>query len=191
MAQDTILVVTWDGSQMQLTFAQASASSLASYDYQRLPDGLTVSVAAPAGAAGSLVSVYANAVAGEAYAYRIRAVDSRGVAGPWSNYDLATAMTFSDAPVTGGVTPIRGVHIAEMRRAIDAIRRMSGLPAFWSSYANATGPILASQMIELRTVLDDARSLVGFAGVTYTRPITVPYPRVSNADMNELRGGVR
>jgi len=43
---------------------------------------------------------------GNAYAYRLRAVDSREVAGAWSNYDLATAIVFSDDPSIPGSTPI-------------------------------------------------------------------------------------
>jgi hypothetical protein len=190
----TSLTVLWTGTQVQFTFAQSSApGGLLRYEYQRLPEGTIVSAAPPAGAANTYVNLYdATAVSGNAYAYRIRAVDNRGVASAWSSYDLATAVVFSNDPSAAGVTPIRGVHIAELRIAIDAVRRLVGLPTVWSSYGSVTGPVLASQMTEMRTALDEARAFLNLPAVVYSQPgLTAGSTTCSHFDIDQLRQGVK
>lgn len=190
-----VLLATWNGTAVDLVFPQsAAAGTLASYEYQRLPDGATVSAAVPTGATGTYVHLYATATSGNAYAYRIRAIDSRGVASAWSNYDLASATTFTDDPTatSNPKTPIRGLHIAEVRRAIDAVRALAGLAPAWSSYANATGAIRATDMTDMRTALDEARSFLGFPAVTYSTVLpSTPMPSISHLDIDQLRQGVK
>lgn len=190
-----ILLATWNGTSIDLVFPQSSApGTLAGYEYQRLPDGATTSASVPSGATGTYVHLYATATSGNAYAYRIRAIDSRGVASVWSNYDLATAITFTDDPTatTSPKTPIRGVHIGEARRAIDAVRALAGLAPAWSSYANATGPVYATHMTDMRTALDEARIFLGFPAVTYSTVLpSTPIPVISHLDIDQLRQGVK
>jgi hypothetical protein len=88
------------------------------------------------------------------YLYRVRAgVSSGGTdasSGP-SPIDYATVATnlFSDEPLVAGTT-IKGIHMGELRQAIDAVRHAAGLNPAWSSYTAATGPVTASDNITAR-----------------------------------------
>jgi YD repeat-containing protein len=130
------------------------------------------------------------------YLYRVRAgVTSGGTdasSGP-SPIDYATVATnlFSDEPLVPGATTIKGIHIGELRQAIDAVRRAAGLNAAWSSYAAATGPVTASDNITARQRLDEATiALIGH-GVAYTGEVPTPNGRIWAIQLQQIRDGVR
>src|SRR5712692_6065478 len=62
-----------------------------------------------------------------AYLYRVRAVDSIGNVSPYSNIDLATAISFTDNSLLVGSTTIKVAHITELRQAVNAVRTTAGL----------------------------------------------------------------
>jgi hypothetical protein len=74
---------------------------------------------------------------------------------PPSNAVVATRAPFTNRSLQGGA--VVGVDIGELRKAIDAIRVAAGLTALWTSCAPATGMINASDIVQMRDALANAR----------------------------------
>src|SRR5205085_9745939 len=77
----------------------------------------------------------------------------------------ASAQTFTDDPLVPGVTPIRAVHLTELRQAIDHLRTIEGLSA--ASWTNptivpGTTVIQAIHVAELRARFSEAAARVGY-----------------------------
>jgi len=124
-----------------------------------------------------------------AYVYRVWSADSNGVRGSVSNMDYAvTASTlFSDEPIQKGLTPIRGIHVKQVRDAIDAVRAAAStaqnpLPPVWPNAASPTGGIAANTFTSLIAPLNAARSVFGLPSFAYTG---VPSPAVNGSIMSE------
>lgn len=112
-----------------------------------------------------------NVTAVAAYLYRVRAVDASGNVSPYSNIDLATAISFTDDTLQTNVTPVRAAHITELRQAVDAIRAVTSTlgPANWGpGITQNVTTIQATHIQDLRTNLDQARSALGLSACTYT-----------------------
>ena len=102
-----------------------------------------------AGAPGA--GVTAGAASGDTVA--------RGPAGNTAARGPARPAAFTDDPLVPGVTPVRAVHLLELRARIDALRRRAGLPAFgWTDAQVVPGvtPARAAHLLELRSALGDA-----------------------------------
>jgi hypothetical protein len=98
---------------------------------------------------------------GRAYFYRVYAVDAQGVVSPPTAWNVATLTAFQDDPAVARVTAMRGVHIDELRSAVDAVRQAAGLSRLWASAASAANqPITASAMTALLNGLNDAFTAV-------------------------------
>lgn len=64
---------------------------------------------------------------------------------------------FTDDPLIASTTPIKSVHITEMQTRIDAVRVSHALGGFgWRAITMDTTTILAQDIIDLRTALDEA-----------------------------------
>ena len=76
--------------------------------------------------------------------------------------EVSLNVTFSDDPIAAGVTPVRAIHLMELRNAIDALRLRAGLSAtLWSS-AVATGNVISvAHIMELRAALNPALTALG------------------------------
>ncbi len=99
---------------------------------------------------------------------------------------------FTDDPIVPGETPVRVVHITELRTRIDELRVTRRLNQFpWTDPAIETGatPIWAVHMMELRTALEQAYNAAGQSLAFSSEP-----PRVGGyiraAHINELRRAV-
>jgi hypothetical protein len=105
-----------------------------------------------------------------AYLYRVRAVDSSGNVSPYSNVDLATAISFVDDTLQAGATTIKADHITQLRQAVNAVRAITTSlgQVSWAESITPGVSIKASHIQELRTKLDDARSALGFGPCAYT-----------------------
>jgi YD repeat-containing protein len=130
------------------------------------------------------------------YLYRVR----RGVTINGADYtsspsplDYATVATtlFTDEPLVAGVTRIMGIHIGELRHAIDAVRYAAGYPLAWSSYAAATGQVTASDNVTARQKLDEAVVPLLNHGVTYTGETPAMNGKIWAYQMQQIRDGVR
>jgi hypothetical protein len=129
-------------------------------------------------------------VAGSTYVYRVRAIGPDGVAGGYSNAQVATIVRFTDDPIIGGSTVIKAVHVMELRAAVNAVRAAAGLGAF--TFTDSTpGTIKGIHLQELRTALSEARSAIGLSSVTYANGIATGTTPVRATDVNEIRNGVK
>jgi hypothetical protein len=100
---------------------------------------------------------------------------------------------FTDEPLVAGATTIKGIHIGELRQAIDAVRRAAGLSQAWTSYAAATGPVTASDNLAARSALDEARNTLFGPGHNwpYTGEVPTPNGRIWAIQLQQIRDGVR
>lgn len=105
-----------------------------------------------------------------AYLYRVRAVGTGGSVSPYSNIDLATAISFTDDTLTAGTTTIKAAHATELRQAVNAVRATANQSA--ASWAESISPdattVKASHILELRTNLDQARNTLTLPQCSYT-----------------------
>lgn len=109
-----------------------------------------------------------------------------GTSGFLSNaytYDPA----YTDEPLVAGVTPIKAIHLLELRDAINSVRARAGLAAmaFRDGTPAAGGVVRASQIIDLRIALNEAI----FPNPAYTPLAAGDLIRASH--LEELRNVIR
>ncbi|HSY50862.1 MAG TPA: hypothetical protein VLC46_18810 [Thermoanaerobaculia bacterium] len=131
-----------------------------------------------------------------AHLYHVIAVASGSSDSQPSNPDYAvTAFTlFAESIGTG--TPVRGTHVQELRKAIDALRSLANLPPYttgWTDYNAPTGLVLASHQTDMRTALDQAVSSPNVVGYHLTFTGTTPAHGIGIAasHLNQLRNAVK
>jgi hypothetical protein len=100
---------------------------------------------------------------------------------------------FTDDPLVIGVTPIRAVHVTELRAQIDAVRARYGLAAF--AYTNgsilaATTLVMAVDISEMRTALGQAYVAANLTPPSYTDPGLAPGMNIKAVHISELRSVV-
>jgi hypothetical protein len=166
--------------------AGSSPVGISGYRIERLPDNATIT----SSGTGTTFLDSDGLVEGSAYLYRVSAIDTNDVPSTPTAYDLATLIEIRDDPVVAGVTPIRGIHIVDLRRAIDAIRQAAGLGSAWTNYDPPTGIVRASEFGELRDRLNEARSFLQLPTVEFSNAIAPGVPVRAN-DMLKLRDGVK
>jgi hypothetical protein len=128
---------------------------------------------------------------GTAYLYKVRAVAS-GLVSADSNIDLATTVIFTDDPLVAGTTVVKGVHLAEMRTAVNAVRALAGLSAAaWTDPSPTGVQIKAVHITELRTGLDAARSSLLLLPLSYTHTLSAGASPISRIDFTEIRNGTK
>ncbi len=100
--------------------------------------------------------------------------------------------TFTDDPLVAQSTPIKTVHITELRAAIDSVRVARGLATFaWTDPTLTPGstPAKGVHLLELRTALNQAYQAAGRTAPTYTDPTGLTV--IKAIHLNELRSAVR
>jgi hypothetical protein len=129
--------------------------------------------------------------AGNAYLYKVRALDASSRRSPDSAPDLATTFVFTDDPVVAQTTPIKAIHITQLRQAVNAVRAAASLGSFTFTDISPTN-IRAVHIAELRSALGAARTALGLASQTFTDPALTPGATVVKAaHVQELRAGVK
>ena len=102
--------------------------------------------------------------------------------------------TFTDHPITPGVTPLKAVHFRELRARISALRAREGLPHVqWTDPILRAGvtPVRQPHVTELRTALDAVYDARRRPRPTYTDPLlTAGVTRVKAVHVTELRRAV-
>jgi hypothetical protein len=130
------------------------------------------------------VSVSAN----NAYLYRVRAIAAGGEPSGYSNIDVATTIVFTDDPAVT-LTPVKAVHLTQLRTAVNALRSSAGLAPLGSDPTVGAGQVIrATHITDLRTALAAARAAVGLSTLTFT---DVPPVIVKAVHVQELRNGVK
>ena len=107
----------------------------------------------------------------QTYIYRVWAVSSVGTRSLTSSPKTFATVgnpLFSDEPIQASVTWIRGIHVGELRRAIDEVRRAAGLSPWWGSYTALSGIIFANDVSTLRAPLDQACVQIRGTACTYS-----------------------
>ncbi|MBM4297184.1 MAG: hypothetical protein FJ143_05535 [Deltaproteobacteria bacterium] len=100
---------------------------------------------------------------------------------------------FSDDPINPGVTPIKAIHITELRGYIDVLRGRYGLPAAaWTdSSPGATTPLRAVHIIEMRGALAAVYSAANRTPPVYTDPtLSSGQTAIRAVHIRELRTAV-
>ncbi|MFL6207438.1 MAG: hypothetical protein ACJ74W_01235 [Pyrinomonadaceae bacterium] len=135
---------------------------------------------------------------GVAYLYRVRANNASGGYSAYSNADLATTVTFTDNPLVSyseslnsgrPATPIRAIHINQLRDTVNDVRALAGLnPATWTYSVNVGNDIHVEDITDLRARVGEAFAALGLPAPSYTDPtITRHVTPVSKAHVQELR----
>jgi hypothetical protein len=131
-----------------------------------------------------------TASANTAYLYKVHSV--AGGESADSNIDLATTVIFTDPTLSVGVTPVKAVHVAELRVAVNAVRNLAGIGD--QTFADpVSGTLKATHVSELRTGLNAGRTAANVAlpPATFSDPALVAGTQVKAAHIIDLRNGVK
>lgn len=166
VAPANLVADTVSSSQINLTWTAAPGAH--HYQVERAPNlGGTFTVLNSNVATTSYTDNTVTSV--NAYLYRVRSADAVGnLSGPGS-IDVATAITFTDTPLTVGTTDVKGVHVTELRQAVNAVRAAANLSAAtWTDSSLTNVLIKAVHITELRTNLDQALTALSLPTSSYT-----------------------
>lgn len=144
--------------------------------------------------AGSITNYTDLSVTGSVgYLYQVRAVCSSGGSSPPSNMDLATTMSFTDDPLTVGVTVVKAQHINELRTAVNAVRDTASLAqAGWTDPSLQVAFVRAVHITELRQNLNQGLQAMGFMVPSYTDgTLSSGVTVVKKVHVEELRQALR
>jgi hypothetical protein len=169
VAPTNLIADTFSAARIDLTWTAAPGAH--HYQVERAPNlGGTYTVVNSNVAGTSYQDTTVTSV--NAYLYRVRTADAVGNLSAPSGIDVATAITFTDNPLTVGTTPVKAVHMTELRQAVNAVRAAANLSAAtWTDPTLSTSvTIKAVHVTELRSSLDAALSALGIATSAYTDP---------------------
>lgn len=123
-----------------------------------------------------------GAVSGNAYLYQVCSADAAGnCTSNYSNIALGAAITFTDPTIISfaenpsAATPVRAVHITQLRTAVNAVRTLAGMQNATWAWNVAIGELIHVEDIrDLRTALAAALSTLQIDQSTpYTDPTLV------------------
>ena len=130
--------------------------------------------------------------ANTSYVYQVVARDAGSALSPPSNPDVATTIVFTDDPLLAGTTPVKAVHLTELRTAVNAVRAAAGLgPVTFIDPVPAGVPIRAVHVTELRSNLEPARSALGLPTIAWTDPSLGTGVSVKAAHTQQVRMGTK
>ena len=137
-------------------------------------------------------------LAGQNVQFRFRiGTDSTVASAGWfvDNVSFYTCVTnaFTDDPLGAQVTPVKRIHVIELRARIDALRIAHGLLAFsWTDPTLTVGSSLikAVHITEMRTALGQAYTAAVVTPPTYTDPGLTTGTSVKKVHIQELRAAV-
>lgn len=125
-----------------------------------------------------------------AYLYRVRSADAGGNLSPPGSVDVATAITFTDDPLSVGLI-VKAQHVTELRQAVDAVRACANLSAAtWTDTSLPGVTIKAVHIQELRTNLDQALTALGLPVNSYTDP-SLSGVVIKKVHLDEIRQRVK
>jgi hypothetical protein len=129
---------------------------------------------------------------GVAYLYRVRAVFTSGDASAYSNLELATTVNFTNNPLSPGGTIIKGIHLIELRQAVNAVRTLAGVGAATWTYPDPPQQppgrlIYFEDVQELRVELDEALGPLGLVKPYPPEPALARSMAISAAHFEQIR----
>ncbi len=113
----------------------------------------------------------------------------------WASPAFGQTVTFTDDPLISGVTPIRAVHLQELRAAINTLRVRYGLSAvpFTDAVISAGATnVRALHVVQLRAALDPVFDALRLPRPTYTdSAIGIGVTTIKAIHVRELRNAVK
>jgi hypothetical protein len=125
------------------------------------------------------------------------AIDLTPTAGPAvtkSNAFAYLRTVFTDDNLSAGVTVAKGLHILELRQAVDSLRAVAVLaPAVWTDPTLSPAPVTikAAHVRELRARLEEAAAALGYPAAQYTDPDLAAGAAIKRIHVQELRQRIR
>lgn len=127
-----------------------------------------------------------NVLPGTTYLYKVKAVVGSATTN-FSNTDLATTTTFTDANSLQGIS-ILATHLLEIRNAANMVLVAANLPTVsWPSLTSGVTVIQASDIAAVRTALVNAYYSIGLPIPNFSEPITAGTTIVKATHFQELR----
>lgn len=124
------------------------------------------------------------------YVYKVRALDASSRPSSFAS-DVATTVFFTDDPVLANTTLVRGIHITQLRTAVNALRAAASLSASTFTDPSLAGvTIKAAHVQELRSAVAPARAALGLPASVFTDP-SVGGSAVKSAHVEQLRSAVK
>jgi hypothetical protein len=104
-------------------------------------------------------------------------------------FTYVTALTFTDNPLQAQVTPIKAVHLTELRAAVNTLRTRYALPTVtWPSGAITTATtIKAAHLTELRSALADVYNAAAITVPAWSPATIVGGTTVTAAQVTQVR----
>jgi fibronectin type 3 domain-containing protein len=118
----TGLVATASGTtQVNVTWNPLGGSN--HYEVYRTDHNAPLSLrATPTGTSYTDIAV----AAGTTYVYQVRSIDGSGVPPAMSQPEMATTIVFTDDPLVPGATPVKAIHVTQLRAAVLAVAAAVG-----------------------------------------------------------------
>jgi RHS repeat-associated protein len=100
--------------------------------------------------------------------------------------------TFTDDPLTTGVTQVKALHVNELRDAINLLRVRAGISTVtWAETISAGVQVKATHITEMRTRLEEARTALGLSATVYTDPGLAANVLIKAAHIQEIRDSLK
>ena len=130
--------------------------------------------------------------AGNAYVYRVRALDASDRVSGFSAADVATTVAFTNEPLVAGSTAIKAAHLVELRQAANALRALAGLSPFGFADSSVTTSLLVKgvHVTQLRDAITAARATLDLSTSSFT-DVSLSGLRVKAVHFQQLRGAVQ
>jgi hypothetical protein len=115
------------------------------------------------------------------------------VSGPSYFRTVMALPTFTDDPLQARATPVKAVHLNELRRRIDELRARFTLGAYaWTDVTPAPGAtvVKAAHIAEVRTALAAVYTAAGRAVPTWNPPAIAPGTVITSAQIAEVRAAI-
>jgi hypothetical protein len=184
MAQAGSISLAWD----------ASSSTVSGY---RIYYGTNSSSLTTIIDVGNQTSYAVNGLTnGVTYYFVVRAYTAQGVLSQPSNMESGAPVgtPFTDPQLSSALTPIRAVHIAEMRSRIDTLRAANGLgQVSWTDPTLTPGitTVKAVHITQMRTALSQVYSARKLTPPSYADPnLTASSTQVKGAHISDLRNAI-
>jgi hypothetical protein len=176
------VTATGNAAANAITVRWTPTADSASFDVLRRVNGAWVAIA-PNVTGTSYVDM--NVSNSSAYVYAVWAHSTGGETSAPSNSDIATTMPL----FLSSDHKIRASDIISTRLLVNSLRSAAGLQQFAFTDASLVGvKIKAIHITELRTKLNNTRTMLGFPALTFTNPtLTENVSPVRLVDIQEIR----